>query len=295
MSYRPSTFSIVGWDPFEQELGVAVQSKFLAVGSVVPWAKAGVGAIATQSWANTMYGVRALELLAYGKSPQETIDILIGDDEDAESRQVGIVNMEGESAAFTGSDCFEVATHRTGEYFTCQGNLLANEQVVEAMAEAFETSIGDDLADRLIAALRAGQEAGGDSRGQQSAALLVVKEGGGYGGFNDRYIDLRVDDHPEPIEELARLLGLHKLYYPRPFETVLDLEGETLDKLAADLTVLGYLETSDGGEQYTQDDVVEALRRFSLKENLEERLRDDGEVYEAVLDFVHMKAEQQEG
>jgi uncharacterized Ntn-hydrolase superfamily protein len=209
------TFSIVARDPEAGELGIAVQSKFLAVGAVVPWAKAGVGAIATQSWANTTYGPGGLDLLASGLSAKETIARLTAGDEGRASRQVGIVAMQGEPATFTGDDCFPWAGGHVGEDYTCQGNILVSEETVLSMARTFEQTSGR-LCDRLMAALAAGQAAGGDSRGQQSAALLVVREKGGYGGFNDRFIDLRVDDHPHPIEELQRILELHKLYLFHP-------------------------------------------------------------------------------
>jgi uncharacterized Ntn-hydrolase superfamily protein len=211
-----ATFSIVACDPDTQELGIAVQSKFLGVGAVVPWAKAGVGAVATQSFANTTFGPRGLELLAQGKSPQEAIDELTRDDPGRERRQVGIVSAKGEAATFSGSQCMAWAGGQTGEHFCVQGNILAGEAVVEAMAKGFEESTGEDLGERLIDALAAGQAAGGDRRGMQSAALLVVHEGWGYAGLNDRYRDVRVDDHEKPIDELRRIYRLHKQVFPVP-------------------------------------------------------------------------------
>ena len=202
-----ATFSIVGYDPENGDLGVAVQSKFFAVGSVVPWAEAGVGAIATQSWANTTYGPKGLELLRGGLTAQQTLDRLIADDSGSAQRQVGIINAEGDVANYTGDECLEWAGAVHGESYTAQGNILTGKDVVKAMAKTFEDTEGE-LAERLMAVLIAGQEKGGDARGQQSAALLVVREGGGYSGFNDRYIDLRVDDHERPIEELQRLLKI---------------------------------------------------------------------------------------
>ena len=210
-----ATFSIVAFDPETRELGVAVQSKFIAVGSVVPWAKAGVGAVATQSYANTTYGPKALELLAKGETPEAAMSTITGDDRRAAVRQVGIVSAKGESATFTGEKCNAWAGGVKGENFCCQGNILAGEDVVKNMAKSFQESKGD-LGDRLIAALQAGQDAGGDTRGMQSAALLIVREGWGYGGFNDRYRDLRVDDHVEPIQELKRVYDLHRQIFPRP-------------------------------------------------------------------------------
>ena len=207
-----ATFSIVAFDPDTGSLGVAVQSKFLAVGSIVPWARAEVGAVATQAMANYNYGPRGLDLMSQGRSAQETVEALISADEEREHRQLGVVDAEGRAATFTGSECFEWAGGVTGENCAAQGNILVGRQTVEALAKTFEGTSGD-LAGRLLAALDAGQQAGGDSRGKQSAALLVVREGGGYGGDNDRVVDLRVDDHPEPIRELIRLQGLHTLYF----------------------------------------------------------------------------------
>lgn len=209
-----STFSIVGYDPENGDLGVAVQSKFFAVGAVVPWAEAGVGAIATQSWANTTYGPRGLELLKIGLSAQQTLDHLIKDDSGHATRQVGIVDANGNVADYTGEECHVWAGAASGKNYTAQGNILAGEDVVKAMGSAFEETEGE-LAEKLMAALFAGQEKGGDKRGQQSAALLVVRKNAGYGGFNDRYIDLRVDDAEKPIEELQRLLEIHKKIFPR--------------------------------------------------------------------------------
>src|SRR5579864_5909414 len=209
------TFSIVARDTQTGEVGVAVQSKFLAVGAVVTWAKAGVGAIATQAWANTSYGPQGLDLLANGLSAVEALEQLIERDEGQAERQVGIIGVSGLPATYTGTQCLPWAGGHVGEHYTCQGNILVSEDTVLAMARTFEETPGL-LCDRLVAALAAGQAAGGDSRGQQSAALLVVREGGGYSGFNDHFIDLRVDDHPQPIVELQRILQLHKLFLFRP-------------------------------------------------------------------------------
>jgi len=206
---RVATFSIVGYDPVTGDLGVAVESRFFAVGSVVPWAKAGVGAVATQSFANTTFGPKGLQLLEKGLAPAEVLDQLVKSDAQAEQRQAGIVDAQGRTATWTGAKCNAWAGGKTGKNYTAQGNILTGKEVVEAMAASFEASAALPLADRLVKALAAGQAAGGDSRGQQSAALLVVRDKGGYAGYNDRYIDLRVDDHPRPIDELQRLLELH--------------------------------------------------------------------------------------
>lgn len=217
---RPiTTFSIAGFDPETGDLGVAVQSKFFNVGSVVPWAKANVGAIATQSYANPAYGPDGLRLLEEGKSAREVVEQLTAADEGREKRQLGVVDANGNSANFTGSECNGWAGHFKGPNVAIQGNLLAGDEVVTAMAEAFgrakdaREEEDSELADWLMAALQAGQEAGGDKRGKQSAALLVVRENGGFAGANDRYIDLHVEDHPEPIQELARLLQMHKQFF----------------------------------------------------------------------------------
>jgi uncharacterized Ntn-hydrolase superfamily protein len=209
------TFSIVAYDPAAQEWGVATQSKFLAVGAVVPWAQARAGAIATQSYANTTFGPKGLRLLAKGTGAHETLERLLAADKGRAQRQVGIVDRQGEAATFTGSSCHAWAGGVTGKHFAAQGNILARARVVEALAAKFETAKGE-LADRLVAALLAAQRAGGDRRGQQSAAVLVVRDKGGYAGFNDRYLDLRVDDDPHPIERLHEILELHHLYFGKP-------------------------------------------------------------------------------
>ena len=278
------TFSIVGRNPETGELGIAVQSKFLAVGAVVPWAKAGVGAIATQSWANTSYGPRGLELLASGLSAAETIERLTSEDEGYAVRQVGIVGAEGQPATYTGTQCFPWAGGRVGEDYACQGNILVGEETVIAMARTFEQMAGL-LCDRLVAALAAGQAAGGDSRGQQSAALLVVREKGGYSGFNDRFIDLRVDDHPHPIDELRRLLELHKLYlFPSRPEDILVIDFTLVTELQQLLTKTGDYSGSINGSYDTA--TRDALRQFSGRENLEERWLEDDRIDRNVLDYL---------
>ncbi|CAG0930858.1 hypothetical protein PLCT1_01534 [Planctomycetaceae bacterium] len=209
------TYSIVAHDATAKEWGVATQSKFLAVGAVVPWARANAGAIATQSYANTSFGPQGLALLSAGLSAQETLDRLLAADDDREHRQVGVIDQSGGAATFTGKDCHAWAGGLIGNGYAVQGNILVGEETVKAMARGYEAASGE-LADRLVAALAAGQAAGGDRRGQQSAAVLVVRERGGYAGFNDRYLDLRVDDDPRPIERLQHLLELHHLYFAKP-------------------------------------------------------------------------------
>ncbi len=209
------TFSIVAYDPAAQEWGVATQSKFLAVGAVVPWAQANAGAIATQSYANTSFGPRGLAMLTQGSSAAETLDRLLAADEGRAQRQVGLVDREGCAATYTGAGCHAWAGGLTGANYAVQGNILVSAATVEALAAGFESARGE-LADRLVAALAAAQRAGGDRRGQQSAAVLVVREKGGYAGFNDRYLDLRVDDDAHPIKRLQQLLDLHHLYFGKP-------------------------------------------------------------------------------
>ncbi len=204
----PATFSIVAADPAAGEVGVAVASRFFAVGTVVPWARAGAGAVATQAFANTSFGPRGLELLAQGLTPDEVLKVLLRADEGRGRRQVGIVGAGGASATYTGEGCNAWAGGRSGPGYAVQGNILTGEPVVAAMEKSFLESAGQPLARRLMLALKAGDAAGGDARGRQSAALVVVRDGAGYGGFNDRAIDVRVDDHADPFGELERLLGI---------------------------------------------------------------------------------------
>lgn len=267
---RPSTFSIVAHDPEAQTWGVAVESKFLAVGAVVPFAEAGVGAIATQSFVNTSYGPNGLALMRQGMSAQEVIEKLSAEDEGREHRQWGVVDANGHAATFTGRDCYGWAGGVTGPNYACQGNILANENVVPEMAKAFESTQGP-LAERLIASLRAGQAAGGDKRGQQSAALFVVKAEAGYGGYTDHLVNLRVDDHPAPIEELARIYDLQQLYFGETKETV-ELDGDVLDAVQSMLHQLGYLQEVSG---QLDDATKKALDAFCGTENLEMRLGED--------------------
>jgi uncharacterized Ntn-hydrolase superfamily protein len=202
-----NTFSICAYDPDTNEWGVAVASKYLAVGSAVPWAKAGVGAVATQAAVNVALGPKGLELLEKGKSGEEVVKQLTEEDKGKDARQLGVVDAKGESANFTGPKCNAWAGAKSGKHYTCQGNLLAGEDVVKDMATVFEEAKGP-LAWRLMAALEAGEKAGGDKRGKQSAAILVVRDGRGPNGIGDRYVDFRVDDHAKPVEELARILAL---------------------------------------------------------------------------------------
>lgn len=287
-----NTFSIVGHDPATGDLGIAVQSKFLAVGAVVPWAKAGVGAIATQSWANTAYGPKGLALLEGGASAEEALHALVSEDDNQTQRQAGIVDARGRSATFTGDGCMAWAGGIAGPHFAAQGNILVGEATVTAMAETFPSAQGS-LWHRLLAALAAGQRAGGDSRGQQSAALLVVRENGGYGGFNDRLIDLRVDDHPQPIDELARLVALYELLFLKPgpgdwllVDTALATEVQRLLAQSGDYA---------GPPTGSWDNATfAALERYGGRENLEERLLHDpadARIDRKVLEYLREHAE----
>jgi uncharacterized Ntn-hydrolase superfamily protein len=283
----PSTFSIVARDPATGDLGIAVQSKFLAVGAVVPWAKSGAGAVATQAWANTSFGPDGLALMAAGVPGRDAIDRLVASDPGSAHRQIGMVDARGRSATFTGAQCMHWAGGRTGPGYACQGNILVGEATILAMAETFERTPGG-LWDRLVLALAAGQAAGGDSRGQQSAALLVVREGGGYAGRNDRFIDLRVDDHPKPIEELQRLLDLHKLYlFPSEPADLLPLDEAITRELQGILRREGQMAGPASGayDEATQT----AMRRLIGIENLEERWREDGRIDRVVLEFLRRK------
>jgi uncharacterized Ntn-hydrolase superfamily protein len=258
------TFSIVAFDPGSGSWGIAVASKFLAVGAVVPWGRAGAGAVATQAMANLSYGPDGLDLLAEGVSADQAVAQLTDLDDEREHRQIGMVDAEGRGATFTGASCLDWAGGQAGEGFAIQGNILAGPQVVAAMADAWTTSAGEPFERRLVAALAAGDQAGGDRRGRQSAALRVLRAGAAYGGVLDIAIDLRVDDHSAPIDELTRLLDLHELYFGKPApETLLPLEGSLAAEVAANLETLGY-PTSSG--------LAEALDTWASTENFEERL-----------------------
>src|SRR5215210_1227059 len=253
------TFSIVGRsasgaDGEGVSFGVAVASKFLAVGAAVPAAAADVGAIATQAWANLAYREDGLRLLTEGRSAAETVAELTAADGGRDQRQAGVVDRNGLAASFTGPGCHDWAGGRTGDGYAIQGNILTGPDVVDAMEAAW---IGSDgrLAERLVAALAAGDEAGGDRRGRQSAALLVVRRGGGYGGTSDVEVDLRVDDHAAPVPELRRLLDLHRLYFDPPDpESLLPLEGELAEEVRRRLASLGFSDLDDwaGVENYEE-------------------------------------------
>jgi uncharacterized Ntn-hydrolase superfamily protein len=263
-----ATFSIAASDLRAHTWGIAVASKFPAVGAVVPWARAGVGAVATQATANTSFGPRGLELLASGMKAQQVIKALLARDREREHRQVGLVDAHGGSATFTGKECMDWAGGVSGPGYAIQGNILAGADVVRKMETTFLSS-NQPLPERLLSALQAGSDAGGDRRGRQSAALLVVKAKAGYGGHNDRWIDYRVDDHLNPVPRLAELLELHHLYFGKsPKSQRIRLEGALLKQLQAIMKGLGYYTSTNG--RY-DDATREAFARFIGNENFEER------------------------
>ncbi len=284
---KTSTFSIAGFDPKNGDLGIAVQSKFLAAGAIVPHILSRVGAVATQALANPSYGPKGLELLAQGNSPQEVIEKLTGADKDSAHRQVGVIDTRGRSATFTGEECLNWAGGIAGENFTAQGNILVSRETVEAMAETFQNSSGE-LADRLLAALKAGQKAGGDKRGKQAAALVVFRENGGYAGLTDKYIDLRVDDDPEPIEKLSDMLDLFYLYFSDREVKKIPLEGENLKEVKTILEKFG-LFTGSIDDQFNPE-FKEALLTFYYQENFEERVPEGREIPEDILDYMRKRA-----
>jgi uncharacterized Ntn-hydrolase superfamily protein len=284
-----ATFSIVAYDPERKEWGVAVQSKFLAAAAVVSWARAEAGAVATQSFANLTYGDRGLNAMSEGQSAKDTIEDLTEEDENRAMRQVGMVDAQGQAHAFTGADCYDWAGHIVGEGFACQGNILVP-GTVEAMAKQFEESRkgAGELADWLVAALAAGQAAGGDSRGRQAAGVLVVRKDGGYGGDNDRYLDLRVDDHPEPIEKLGELVGMHHLFFGRVDpNNVVDLK-EVAKELQVIVSATGHYSGPVNGD--FDEASRKALRALVGSENLEERWDGSGDTIDKqVLEFLRNK------
>jgi uncharacterized Ntn-hydrolase superfamily protein len=256
------TYSIAACDLLAGQWGVATQSKFLAVGSVVPWAEPHVGAVATQAYANPRYGPEGLALLREGLSADEVVEQLTSADEGRDHRQLGIVDRDGRSATYTGSECLDWAGGRTGTGYAAQGNILVSGETVDAMAETFEQSAGKPLADRLLDCLDAAQAAGGDSRGQQSAALLVVQKDGGYANLSDVVVELRVEDHERPLEELRRLYGLHQaIFGETPREEWLPVDMELARELRERLARLGY-----------EGELEDTFVRWAGTENLEERV-----------------------
>lgn len=257
-----ATYSIAACDLDAAQWGVAVQSKFLSVGSVVPWAEPGVGAIATQAYANPRYGRDGLALLRDGLKAGEAVERLVAADDGRDERQVGIVDAHGGSASWTGPGCHDWAGHRTGPSYAAQGNILVGPETVDALAETFAAAAHLSLERRLIECLAAAQLAGGDRRGQQSASLLVVQRDGGYAQLSDILVDLRVDDHPRPIEELRRIYALHdRLFGVTPREDWLPLDGTLGGEVRERLARLGY-----------EGELAAALLGWAGVENLEERV-----------------------
>ncbi|HYS20887.1 MAG TPA: DUF1028 domain-containing protein [Gemmatimonadales bacterium] len=303
---RVHTYSIVAWDSATGDLGVAVQSKFPNVGGIVPWARAGVGAVATQSLANTAYGERGLDLMALGESAPEALRVVIRGDRRRAQRQVGMVDARGNAASWTGDSCFDWAGGRTmtpggdiiaagkgqmmvGRFFAAQANIMVSDQTVKNMAEAFQHASGA-LADRLLAALVAGQAGGGDKRGMESAALLVVRAGAGYLGGNDRYIDLRVYDDSQPIRELQRLYRLHQLYFfqSRP-EDLVPITPDVVKQLEPILLrepVNQPQKWLDAAQGTATQKFLEALANFMYWENYDVRVRMDGKIDRVALDDI---------
>jgi uncharacterized Ntn-hydrolase superfamily protein len=275
----------VAFDSRNGDLGVAVQSKFIAVGAVVPWAKAGVGAIATQAWGNVSFGPEGLSMLEEGLSAPETLQKLLAADARPEVRQVAIVDSKGRTAAHTGKECMEWAGHATGLDYSCQGNILASGKVVESMAKAYEETQGD-LIEKLLASLSAGQEAGGDRRGQQSAALLVVREKGGYEGFSDRYVDLRVDEHPTPIEEMKRIFRIYDITMlsREDPKNLLTIDDRIATELQRTLKILGLY---DGALTGVFDKATEeALDKFVNVNNFENKMHEKAKIWKSILDYM---------
>jgi uncharacterized Ntn-hydrolase superfamily protein len=275
-----ATYSIVAFDPEARQWGVATQSKFLAVGSVVPWAEAEAGAVATQSYANPRYGPDGLALLRDGVDATEVVRRLTEADDGRDTRQLGVVDARGGSATFTGGECHDWAGGRTGDGYAAQGNILVGAETVDGLAETFESSRDKQLAERLIDCLAAAQAAGGDRRGQQSAALLVVEKDGGYAKLSDVLVDLRVDDHPQPIEELRRIFRLHDEIFGRtPKAQWLDVDNALQDELVKRLATLGY----DG-------DLGDAFAAWAGTENYEMRVDGVERIDPVVLDALRRKS-----
>jgi len=266
-----ATYSLCACDLEAGQWGVVTQSRFLAVGAIVPWAEPGVGAIATQSFANARYGSNGLGLLRAGHSAEEVVELLTAADADREQRQLGVVDAVGGAATFTGSGCHAWAGGRTGFGFAAQGNILVSEATVAALAATFEATAGKPLAERLLLALEEAETAGGDRRGRQSAAILVVERDGGYAGLSDAVVDLRVDEHPEPIEELRRIFAIHeRLFGKTPREDWIPVDDELGGELQEHLARLDF----------------ENLEDWGAVENLEERIAGTDAIDPVVLEAL---------
>jgi uncharacterized Ntn-hydrolase superfamily protein len=277
MARTVATYSIAACDLEAGQWGVATQSKFLGVGSIVPWAEPQTGAVATQAYANPRYGPDGLALLRDGLSAEEVVRRLTEADDERAHRQLGVVDAKGGSATFTGSECMDWAGGIAGPCFAAQGNILVGEETVAALAATFEATAGRPLAVRLLECLAAAQAAGGDRRGQQSAALIVVERDGGYAGLSDILVDLRVDDHTQPIAELARLHGLHELLFGKT-ETWLEVDDALRSELQERLAKLGY----DG-------ELEHAFGEWAGTENLEERIDGVSRIDAVVLEELRKR------
>lgn len=286
------TYSIVAVDRDRGDIGVAVASKFIAAGSIVPWVKVGVGAVATQSWANVKFGPLILYLLENRYNPRKAVEVVLASDEKKEYRQIGVVDAKGEAYAYTGGKCIPYAGHIVGDGYAVQGNILVGEEVLEAMAKAFETTKGE-LVDKLLAALKAGDQAGGDKRGKQSAAIIVVRPCGGYGGCLegvDKYVDLRVDDHPDPVNELIRLFKIWEI-------TILEREDPSdvydLKDVAYNIQLalkkLGFYRGEVTG--VLNNETLEALEMWMGINNFENKMRRDGKIWGTVYRFLLEQAD----
>ncbi|MFK5984307.1 MAG: DUF1028 domain-containing protein [Pseudomonadota bacterium] len=284
------TFSIVGFDADNGDLGIAVHSKFPNVRATIPFAQAGVGAIATQSYCNTSFGPKGLDLLKNGATPQQAVDILIQNDADKDYRQLGIIDAKGNSANFTGAKCFDYAGSYIGKNFSVQGNVLAGEKVIKEMANGFIEQSGS-LAKKLMNALLKGQNAGGDRRGQQSAALLVVRKNAGYGGFDDLYVDISVYDHKQPIDELFRLYEIHRLtYFTSKEKDLVSLDNAIATEIQNILCQRGFYNGNIDGKynQLTQ----QSLHDFMGWENYDARIRSDNLIDLEILADIRAKHQQ---
>ena len=283
-----STFSIAARDPANGDLGVAVQSKFPNVRAAVPWAKAGVGAVATQSFMNSEFGTKGLQLLALGATPEEVLTIIGRDDPELPQRQVGIVDARGRSATFTGASCFPWAGGRTGPDYAIQGNILVSEETVAAMEKTFLGTKGP-LAERLLASIRAGADAGGDKRGRQSAALVVVRAGASYDGKSDAYVDISVYDAPDPIAEIFRLYELQKIHFERSDpKDLIPIAGEDARYLQKLLVARGF--RKDARADGVWDDAwTKALADYMGWENYDTRIRQDGKIDRTLLKLIREK------
>ncbi len=277
------TFSIVAYDPKTGDFGVAVQSKFPCVGQIVPWAKANVGAVATQADVNTTFGPKGLELLNQGLTSEEVVGKLLKDDEKRDHRQLAVIDKSGKAYAWTGSQCFYFANHIVGKHYSCQGNILVDERTLTDMALAFENTTGD-LADKLIAVLQAADEPErGDVRGKQSASLLIVREKGGFGGYTDKWVDIRVDDNPEPIKELIRIFHMYDMTFLKREDpmNLLDIEGKIEKNIKSVLLELKYIESKN----ISQIQLQKALENWTGINNFENKWVEN-KIWKSVYDYM---------